>query len=180
ITYVYASPSLSLGNEATLGMRYAARLDRPDDHLIGVTGPAPAEIQQADVIAGWLVRLELLTILAIALIVALNFGAVGPPLAVLARAGTASVVAGRVVAWVALRLGVTVTNELEPVLVALLLGIATDYTIFYLAGMRQRLRQGDNRIRAAERTVAEFTPIVFTAGLIVTAGTATLLAARLG
>jgi putative drug exporter of the RND superfamily len=56
----------------------------------------------------------------------------------------------------------------------------TDYTIFFLSGMRRRLRLGEERIPAARATVVEVAPIVFTAGLIVAAGTGALVVGELG
>ena len=57
---------------------------------------------------------------------------------------------------------------------ALLIGIVTDYAIFYLFGIRNRLREGDAR-RAAIGAGAQMTAIVVTAGLTTALGTATLL-----
>jgi RND superfamily putative drug exporter len=66
------------------------------------------------------------------------------------------------------------------VLVVLLLGVTTDYSVFYLAGMRARLAEGLPRLRAARRTTAEFTPIILTAGLVVAGGIAALAVASVG
>jgi putative drug exporter of the RND superfamily len=52
--------------------------------------------------------------------------------------------------------------------------------VFFLSRMRGRLASGDARLDAARRTTAEFLPIIFTAGLIVAAGSAALVVARLG
>jgi RND superfamily putative drug exporter len=65
------------------------------------------------------------------------------------------------------------------VLLVLLLGVTTDYSVFFLAGMRGRLAQGDTRLPAARRATAEVMPIIVTAGLIVAAGSAALGTARL-
>ena len=79
---------------------------------------------------------ELCTVLAIALILGLRFRSAGAPLAALACAGTAYVLAVRIVAWTAQRMGVSLPPDLEPVLVVLLLGVSTDYSVFFLDGMR--------------------------------------------
>jgi hypothetical protein len=55
----------------------------------------------------------------------------------------------------------------------------TDYSIFFLAGARSRLGAGEGRLDAARQATASFVPIVLTAGLIVAAGTAALLARTL-
>ena len=69
--------------------------------------------------------------------------------------------------------------EVEPLVVALTLGLVTDYAVFYLAGCRRRLLEGMGRVEAARTATMRVTPIVATAGLIVVAGTAALLVGEL-
>src|SRR5207247_1744086 len=83
-----------------------------------------------------------------ALIVGLRFRSVGAPLATLACAATAYMIAIRVVVWLAGRMGVTLPPDLDPVLVVLLLGVTTDYTVFFLDGMRAQVAGGVPRVRA--------------------------------
>lgn len=181
ITYLFFGPDVTLARQTQLAQQYAReRINAPDDALVGVTGPAPARTAQSDIIFNRLPWVEVATVLLIALIVGLTFQAVGAPLATLFTAGVAYMVAIRVVAWAGQRFDIAIPADLEPVIVVLLLGIVTDYSVFYLSGMRLRLRAGYPRIEAARRTTAEFSPIIFTAGLLVTAGTAALLVARLG
>jgi RND superfamily putative drug exporter len=71
-----------------------------------------------------------------------RFRSAGAPLAALACAGTAYLLAVRTVAWGAQRMGVSLPPDLEPVLVVLLLGVTTDYSVFFLDGMRGRLAEG--------------------------------------
>jgi RND superfamily putative drug exporter len=160
---------------------FAAReIAQPGDALVGVTGPLPGRLKESDLILHALPYVELATILLIALILAVYFRSVGPPLITLAAAGLAYQISIHVVAWVGDRIGLTLPRDLEPVLVVLLLGIATDYSIFFLSGYRFRLAAGEPRVRAAQQTTADFVPIIFTAGLIVAAGTAALVVASLG
>ena len=49
----------------------------------------------------------------------------------------------RVLPWLGERANVTVPKEIEPVVVVLLLGLVTDYSIFFLSETRRRLRAGD-------------------------------------
>ena len=146
--------------------------------MVGVTGPVPAEYDQSQIIGKDLEWVELLTVLAIALIVGLRFRSVGAPLATLTCAAVAYVLAVRIVAWLAQRMGVTLPPDLDPVLVVLLLGVTTDYTVFFLDGMRARLAGGVPRVRAARLATAEFAPIIVTAGVIVAAASASLAVAR--
>jgi RND superfamily putative drug exporter len=179
ITFLYFTPDVPLVTQRDLALEYAAQVNKPGDSLVGVTGAVPARAEQGDLITRALPMIELATILVIALFVGLSFRSIGAPLATLAAAGIAYIVAIRVVTWAGDQVGVYVPEELEPVIVVLVLGIVTDYAIFFLFGMRDRLWAGQRRRHAAEATTADFLPIIFTAGLTVAAGTATLYIASL-
>ncbi len=179
ITFLYFRPSTSFADQVAGAQAYVHWfLNRPGDDVVGVTGPVPAEYAQSQIIQRDLPWVELLTVLAIVLIVGLRFGSAGAPLAALACAGTAYVLAVRLVAWAAARMGVALPPDLEPVLVVLLLGVTTDYSVFFLDGMRGYLAAGVPRVRAARLATAEVTPIILAAGLIVAAATASLAVAR--
>ena len=180
ITFLYFRPGTSTAAQTAAGDLYASRYaSAPADHLVGVTGVAPAIYQQGIIIGQHLVWVEIATVLAIFLIVGFFFLAPGAPLATLACAGTAYLLAVRVVAWVMLQMHVTLPPDVEPVLVVLLLGVTTDYSVFFMSGMRNRLAEGLPSIQAARLTAAEFSPIVLAAGILVAAGTASLGVARM-
>jgi putative drug exporter of the RND superfamily len=179
ITYLFFGPQATLAGRVEQADLYAGRLNRPDDALVGVTGPAPARYRQYLEIASHLKYVEAGTVLVILLVVGLTFGALGAPLLTLFAAGIAYTVAGGVIPWVGKQLGVSVPQEVEPLVVALTLGIVTDYAVFYLASGRRRLLEGMNRVEAARAAAERVTPIVATAGLIVVAGTAALLVGEL-
>ena len=149
-------------------------------NVVGVTGPVAAQYEQGLIIGRYLGWVELFTVLAIALIVGFRFRSVIAPVAALACAGTAYVLAVRVVAWGAQRAGIVLPQDVDPVLVVLLLGVTTDYCVFFLDGMRSRLAEGAGRLQAARDSTAASAPLVFTAGLIVAAGTGALVVARDG
>ncbi len=179
ITFLYFRPGTSFGAQTAGANAYVHWfLNRPADHVVGVTGPVPAEYDQSQIIGKYILWVELFTVLAIALIVGLRFRSVGAPLATLACAATAYLIAVRVVAWLAARMGVTLPPDLDPVLVVLLLGVTTDYTVFFLDGMRARVADGLPRVRAARLATAEFAPIILAAGVIVAAAAASLAVAR--
>jgi putative drug exporter of the RND superfamily len=179
ITFLYFQPGTSFGQQTAGANQYAHwYLNQPGDHVVGVTGPIPAEYAQSQLIQDNVFWVELFTVLAIALILGLRFRSVGAPLAALTCAGTAYVLAVRIVAWTAQRMGISLPPDLDPVLVVLLLGVTTDYAVFFLDGMRTRLAEGIPRIRAARLATAESAPIITAAGLIVTAATASLAVAR--
>ena len=179
ITFLYFRPGTSFGAQTAGANAYVHWfLNRPADDVVGVTGPVPAEYDQSQIIGKYLEWVELLTIVAIALIVGLRFRSIGAPLATLTCAAAAYVVAVRIVAWLAHQMGVTLPPDLDPVLVVLLLGVTTDYTVFFLDGMRARLTGGEPRVRAARLATAEFAPIIVAAGVIVAAASASLAVAR--
>jgi RND superfamily putative drug exporter len=179
ITYLYFAPDVHILVQRDLARAYADQLSQPGDSVVGVTGAIPGRVRQGELIEAALPWVEVATVLLIALIVGFAFRSVGAPLATLAAAGLAFLVSIRVVTWMGTRIGVVVPQDLEPVIVVLLLGIVTDYAIFFLFGVRDRLRAGQSRLDAAEATAANFLPIIITAGLTVAAGTAALLVASL-
>jgi RND superfamily putative drug exporter len=178
ITYLFFRPGAPLGEQTAGGEAYAHRYAA--GHLVGVTGPAPAQDAQGALILRYLPWVELATVAAIALIVGLHFRAPGAPLATLLCVAVAYLVSTRAVALVAQRTGAALPPDAEPVLAVLLLGVTTDYSVFYLAGMRARLAEGLTRAQAARRTSAEYTPIIVTAGLVVAGGIASLAVASVG
>jgi RND superfamily putative drug exporter len=144
-----------------------------------VTGPAPARLRQYQEIDSHVEFVEALTVALIFLVVGFTFRALGAPLVTLAAAAVSFAISRGVIPWIGNRLGVTVPAEVEPLVVALTLGIVTDYAVFYLAGYRRRLHEGVGRVEAARVVTLTVTPIVATAGLIVVAGTAALLVGEL-
>jgi RND superfamily putative drug exporter len=180
LTYLYFRPSASTAAQLAGSELYASRYaSAPADHLVGVTGAGLATYEQGVVISQHLVWVEIATILAIALIVGFFFLAPGAPLATLACAATAYLLAVRIVAWVMQQMHVTLPPDVEPVLVVLLLGVTTDYSVFFMSGMRSRLAEGLTKVQAARLTTADFSPIILAAGILVAAGTASLAVAKM-
>jgi len=180
ITYLYFRTGTSMAAQVAGGEAYARRFaGAARDHFAGITGPIPARYEQGQLIERYLPWVEAATLLVIFVIVGWYFRSFGAPLATLVCAGTSYLVAVHVVAWAAQRMGVAMPPDLEPVLVVLLLGVTTDYCVFFLSGMRARLADGLPRIPAARLTTAEYTPIIVAAGLVVAADTASLVVARI-
>ena len=71
-------------------------------------------------------------------------------------------------------------EELKPLVLALVLGIVTDYAIFYLSSMRTGLEEGLHRLDAAKASAAQTGRIVLVAGIAVAAGCAAMLVAKSG
>jgi RND superfamily putative drug exporter len=181
VTYVYFEPGASdVFEQERLTSRFAEKhVSAPEDALVGVTGAAPARVEEWRTIERGLPWVTLATVLVIALVVGWHFRSPVTPLVTLLAAGIAYVVSLRTVGRLGEWVGVEIPRDAEPVLVVLLLGVVTDYAIFFLHGMRERLDAGEPRLAAAHAATARYLPIVITAGLIVVGGTASLSVGQL-
>lgn len=151
-----------------------------DGAFLGVTGAVAARQAQSDIIGEHLHIAELATLAFVLLAVGLYTRSLVAPLVNLAAVAIAYAVSIRVVAWVGQTVGVSVPSEVEPVVVALLFGVVTDYVLFSLSRFRRRLGEGLDGPAAARAATAELTPILTACGLAVAAGCAALVAAELG
>ncbi len=178
VTYVFGDPETSFGAQRRAAQRFAReQLTEDDDAYVGVTGSIPARNAQYHLIHDSLHVVELATVLAVALILALTFRSVVAPLVALITVGVAVTVTLGVAGLAGRLLGISVPPDLRPLIVALLLGVVTDYCILFLSGMRYQLQTGGGG-RAATRATADSAPIVAVAGVTVAAGTGALLIAR--
>jgi RND superfamily putative drug exporter len=175
VTYLYFTREASNDQALDVAHEYANAL-RPPGLRAGPILARDAEFSQIQHSLPWV---TLATVGLIVLVLVLSFRAVVPPLLVLATAGIAFVIAVHVLGWLAERRGQAVPKEVEPVLVALLLGLVTDYSIFFLAGARRRLAEGAGRIAAADGSARDNLPIIVTAGLIVALGSLSLTVGHL-
>ena len=148
ITYLYFGPEASLSDRVSEAEAYASQIPA-DDAPVGVTGPAPARDQQFREMEDALPIVEAGTVLVILLVVGLTFQAFGAPLLTLFAAAISFLVARGLIPWVGTRLGVEIPQEVEPLVVALTLGIVTDYAVFYLSGMRRSLLEGRSAVESA-------------------------------
>lgn len=181
ITYLFFPRDLGLVARNRLAHTFAERrFAAPEDVLVGVTGAVPGRVEQGNQITEALPLIEAATILLVVLVIGFHYRSFGAPFVTLVAVAIAYLIAVRLVPLVAGRLGVRVPKEVEPLVVVLLLGIVTDYTIFLLSGLRHRLVAGEERLAAVRATTAEYLPIIATAGLTVAAGTASLLAGSVG
>ena len=179
VTYLFYERDASLHARDALARSYSARILAAGDAYTGVTGPVSARLEQWRRIEDALPRVELATVALIALILGFTFRAPGAPLVALVSAAVAYLVAARLVASAGRVFDVAVPAEVEPVMVVLLLGLVTDYTVFFLAGVRRRLAEGDDAEQSVRAAMQRYVPIITVAGLIVTLGTAALLVGRL-
>ena len=180
VTYLFTDPTADLFAQNGAAYDYAGRFDPRDEALVGVGGAIPAQIEQGTVIGRELPLVEAVTLAAIAVIVGANFRSVVAPLITLVTAAAGYLLADRAIGSLAAVVGVAAPAELEPIVVALMLGITTDYSIFFLTGMQRRLQFGASDRDAAQRAVQEYLPIVVTAGFTVACGVAALVVAESG
>ena len=178
VTYLFISPTANLGEQDMITREYAASLARPEGGLVGATGTVPLLAAQGRIVTEVLPLVELATLIAIALIVGLSFRSVVAPAVTLVTATVAYLLADRAIVFVGELAGFSAPGQLQPVVLALILGITTDYSIFFLSGYQRRVRQGRSGHDAVRDGVAEYLPIVVVAGLVVTAGVATLVVAE--
>ncbi|HET9737165.1 MAG TPA: MMPL family transporter [Solirubrobacteraceae bacterium] len=160
--------------------RYAAALRPPAGSVVGITGAIPARAEQAALIEDGLPLIELVTVALISVIVAVYLRSLLAPLVTLLTVALAYVVSVRFVAGVGERVGLSVPPEVEPIMVALLFGVVTDYGLFYMSRFRRRLLEGEPPRDAARGTAAELTPLIVVCGVSVAAGSAALVIADLG
>ena len=178
ITYVFADPSVNFFEQTRIVEEFAAeQLTDESDAYVGVTGSIPARAAQGLVLNSYVHIVEVVTVLAVLTIVAITFGSLAAPAMTLVSVGAAVFVTLGVSGWAAQQMNISIPADFRPLIVALLLGIVTDYCIFYLSGLRTRLREGHERLEAARLATASFTPIVTVAGITVAAGTASLIVA---
>jgi RND superfamily putative drug exporter len=179
VTYLYFPHSTASGLAWTDTERYASYLG-PRLHAVGATGAEGARIEQYDLLADRIHWTEAATVLVILLIVGIALRAVLAPILTVLSAGIAFLISQHLLGWLEASSNLTMPNELQGVAVALMLGIVTDYSVFYFSSARDALRDGLPAREAVRRSTVLNTPIVFTAGAVVSFGVASLMLGTLG
>ncbi|MGB0095541.1 MAG: MMPL family transporter, partial [Solirubrobacteraceae bacterium] len=180
LLYLYFRPSANAYRRAQVAERLVARVigHRPGE-VEGVTGESPARVTRTSLITGHLKWLELATILLVAAAIAVHFRALAAAGVTIGAVAVAYLIADRLDVQLGELLGVSVPAEVQPVLVVLVFGVVTDYSVFFLSRFRTLLAAGAHPRAAAGQAMREIAPIVAVAGTTVAAGTAGLLAAQL-
>ncbi len=177
VTYLFMSDGTGLHNSVRLGQEYASHFTNQVGVQTYVTGFVPAQVAQGDYLRSRLGLFEIASVLLIVVVVAAAFRSLLAPLVVLAVAGTGYAVYFPLLSSVADQLGFDVPSQLEPVLVALLLGVVTDYCVLFFAAFRDNLDDGRGSVLAARKALLREGSVVAVAGLTVAGGTIALLAA---
>lgn len=179
-TALLYGPEFNQAERVTAAREYVRSLEVPEGNFAGVTGAVPARAAQAEVISDRLGTMEAVTVLLVTVTVAIYLRSLLAPVVTLLTVAVAYLVSVRAVAAGSERLGVSVPPEVEPIIVALLFGVVTDYGLFYMSRFRRRLTDGEEPLDAARRTTAELTPVILACGLAVAGGSAALAVADLG
>lgn len=181
LTYVLSKPGTVLADEVAAAEKFAQEhMNQPDDHVVGVTGTVPAQVAQTTILFDHLLLLEGATLLVVIVVVAFKFRSIVAPLVALVTAGVSYFLAVRATNYVGEFVQGGVPEELKPLVLALVLGIVTDYAIFFMSSMRTSLEDGKDRLTAARMSAAQTGRIVLVAGIAVAAGSAAMLVARSG
>jgi RND superfamily putative drug exporter len=177
VTYLYGSEGTGIVGMARLGDRYAAHFQTQRAVETYVTGFVPAQVAQGDYLNARIRLFELASLALIVLVVAIAFRSLLAPLAVVTVAAVGYLTYLPVLTAVAGALGFEVPGQLEPVLLALLLGVVTDYCVLFFHAFRDELDSGIDNLSAAQNAVRDNASVIAVAGLTVAGGTIALLAA---
>ncbi|RMB61468.1 MMPL family transporter [Tessaracoccus antarcticus] len=177
VTYLFASDQTSPRSMYNLAHDYARHFNNVPEHQTYVTGFIPSQIAQSNYLARHLPTFELASVVLIVVVVALAFRSLLAPIVVLIIAGIGYAVYRPLLGFGAATFGFEVPSQLEPVLLALLLGVVTDYCVLFLEEFRDALDDGLPTRAATEAAMVHQSPIIATAGLTVAGGTLALLAA---
>ena len=180
VTYLYGSEGTGIVGMARLGDRYAAHFQTQRAVETYVTGFIPAQVAQGDYLNARIGLFELASLVLILLVVALAFRSVLAPVTVVGVAAVGYLTYLPVLSMVASGLGFEVPGQLEPVLLALLLGVVTDYCVLFFHTFRDELDSGVDNLTAAQNAVRRNASVIAVAGLTVAGGTIALLAAPFG
>ena len=176
VVFLYVDPLLGESEEVETVDRFAAGLQRVTGApTVEVTGAIPATRTETSIANEHLIWVELATVLLVVAILALYFRSVGIPLLGLGTVGIAYLVADHVLGWASERYGIAIPREVDPVIIALLFGILTDYLVFFVADYRRHLQEGLSSCEAVREVTTELLPVISTAALMIAGATLTLL-----
>ncbi len=179
VTYLFTGPDISLGRQTRAAGAYADRLGGASADVVGLAGLVPAQYEQGQLIKDRLPIVEIATAAFVLLVVGIALRSILAPLVTVATALLSYLVATRLLGIAQTFVDISVPRELEPLILALLIGVVADYSLFYLYGFRRQLHSGLPRLDAARMATSDYSKVILVAGLTVAAGTASLLVAQL-
>lgn len=176
VVYLYVDPELpeSLQTEAVDG--FASELQRETGApTVHVTGAVPASRAETSIANEHLLWVTAATIALVVAILALYFRSVGIPLLGLGTVAIAYQFADHLLGWASEQYSISIPREVDPVIVALLFGVLTDYLVFFASDYRRHLQEGLNSCEAVTEVTTELLPVISTAALMIAGATLTLL-----
>ena len=176
VTYLYIDPKLNGAEAEDAAAEFEAGLRRSTRaQAVEITGAVPASTAETKIAEDDQIWVELATVLLVVGILALHFRSVGIPLLGLATVAIAYQAADHLLGWASERFGISIPQEVDPVIIALLFGILTDYLVFFASDYRRHLEEGMGSCEAATRVTTELLPVISTAALMIAGATLTLL-----
>jgi putative drug exporter of the RND superfamily len=174
LVYLYVEPSAS-DDEVGLSEKFATGLRQATGaETAHITGAVPAAAAETNLVDEHLLWVEIATVVLVVGILLLYYRSIGIPLLCLAAVGLAYLLSDRLLGLVAEEFNLSIPEEVQPVIIALLFGVLTDYLVFFVSGFRTRLRRGASTVEAASAVTAELLPVVSTAALMIAGATMTL------
>jgi RND superfamily putative drug exporter len=176
VVFLYVDPLLGQPEEVETVDSFADGLQRVTKaDTVDVTGAIPATRAETSIANDRLLWVEIATVLLVVAILALYFRAVGIPLLGLGTVAIAYQVADHVLGWASERYSIAIPREVDPVIVALLFGILTDYLVFFASDYRRHLQEGLSSCETVREVTTELLPVILTAALMIVGATLTLL-----
>jgi putative drug exporter of the RND superfamily len=176
VVYLYLDPALPEQNQAEAVDRFASELQEATGaEAVHVTGAIPASRAETKIANHDLLWVELATVVLVAAILALYFRSVGIPLLGLGTVAIAYQVTDHLLGWASERYSISIPREVDPVIIALLFGVLTDYLVFFASDYRRHLQEGLGSCDAVREVTTELLPVISTAALMIAGATLTLL-----
>jgi RND superfamily putative drug exporter len=176
VVYLYVDPALTENEQVDAVDGFASELQQATGaDTVHVTGAVPASRAETNIANQDLLWVTAATIALVLIILALYFRSVGIPLLGLGTVAIAYQVTDHVLGWASERYAISIPREVDPVIVALLFGVLTDYLVFFASDYRRHLQEGLTSCQAVTEVTTELLPVISTAALMIAGATLTLL-----
>jgi len=176
VVYLYVKPTLGENEQVEAVDGFASELQQATGaETVHVTGAVPASRAETNIANDNLLWVELATVALVVLILAIYFRSVGIPLLGLGTVAIAYQVTDHVLGWASQRYSISIPREVDPVIIALLFGVLTDYLVFFASDYRRHLQEGLSSCQAVTEVTTELLPVILTAALMIAGATLTLL-----
>jgi RND superfamily putative drug exporter len=176
VVYLYIDPLLSENEQTEAVDGFASELQQATGApTVHVTGAVPASRAETNIANDDLVLVTVATIALVVIILALYFRSLGIPLLGLGTVAIAYQITDHVLGWASQRYSISIPREVDPVIVALLFGVLTDYLVFFASDYRRHLNEGLTSCEATTEVTTELLPVILTAALMIAGATLTLL-----